>query len=68
MIFLILFLISVFVILCALGMGIIIVYHFGRFGIEGDPVAKRILNIFKIGGGIIIMSNIVLLILFYLNF
>lgn len=58
---LILFLFSLLVILASVATGLVIVYHFKRFGIKNDLNVKRFLNIFEIGGGIIIVFNLILL-------
>ena len=41
--------------------GIVIFFHFKRFGLPEERVPKRILNIFKIGSLFIILLNIILL-------
>lgn len=67
MIFLVLFLLSFFAILFTVGFGIVIAYHFERFGVKDDPNAKRMLSIFRIGGAILIGLNIILLLLTFLK-
>lgn len=63
MFFLVLAIVSLLVILLSIAVGIVVIYHFSRFGIKNDANVKRFLKIFKIGGGIIVFLNLVLLIL-----
>lgn len=63
MIFLILLLLSVFVILFTIGVWIVISYHFKRFGFKKDPRVKIILKIFSFGTIILIGINALLLLL-----
>lgn len=41
--------------------GIVIFFHFKRFSLPEDPLAKRVLSIFEIGSLFLILFNIVLL-------
>lgn len=61
MILLILSLFSVITTLFLVVIGVVIIYHFKRFGIKDDPNIKKILNIFKIGALLLIGLNITLL-------
>ncbi len=60
---LILFIVSFLVILLSVLIGMIVIYHFRRFGIKDDANVKRFLNAFEIGSGVIIALNLVLLFL-----
>ena len=65
MVFLILVITLLLVILGSVGMGVVIIYHFKRLGIENDDNVKRFLSVFKIGGLIIIALSVLLLFLSY---
>jgi|GEM_PF-2468313 len=47
-------------ILGAVGMGMVIIYHFRRLGLKQDPNVKRFLLVFEVGGVIIIAVNVFL--------
>ncbi|MBZ9569712.1 hypothetical protein KJA16_02205 [Patescibacteria group bacterium] len=61
MISIVLMLLSFAAVLFMAVIGIVIFFHFRRFSVPKDPLAKRILNIFEIGSLFIILFNIVLL-------
>lgn len=61
MISIILLLLSFAAILSMAAIGIVIFFHFKRFGLPKDLLPKRVLNIFEIGSLFIILLNIVLL-------
>lgn len=65
MVFLILVITLLLVILGSVGMGVVIIYHFKRLGIENDDNVKRFLSVFKIGGLIVIALSVLLLFLSY---
>ncbi|KPJ57226.1 hypothetical protein AMJ49_01275 [Parcubacteria bacterium DG_74_2] len=54
------------VIVFSLVLGIIIIYHFKRFGIEADPNTKKLLNIFKFGMIILILLSFFFLLINFL--
>ena len=57
----ILVLLSFGAILFMAAIGVVIFFHFKRFTLPGDPLAKRVLNILEVGSLFLILLNIILL-------
>jgi len=60
MILLIITIISFLVILSSVIMGLVVIYHFNRLGLQQDPNVKKFLHIFKVGGLTIIAVTVFL--------
>lgn len=43
--------------------GVVYFYHFKRFGLPDDPNVKKILNLFRTGGIVLILFSLVFLII-----
>lgn len=63
MFFLIIFTIFFLVVLVSFVIGIIIIYHFKHFGIKNDKNIEYFLKVFRLGGGIILLFNLIFLLL-----
>ena len=57
----ILILISLAVILFMAAVGIVISFHFRKFGLPEDPMAKCLMRVFEIGSLFLALFNVVLL-------